>query len=140
MSLLLPYPPSANRYYRNFRGRMVRSALANEYRSEVEARAIEARMHLTDGPVRVCVTLLPPRPADWERRSRRDERWALSVRRIDLDNALKVTLDALQGVAYHSDRQITSLRVNLGEPVPDGGLRVEVAADEVWADRRVDAV
>jgi crossover junction endodeoxyribonuclease RusA len=132
LSLLLPYPPSANRYYRNFRGRMVRSSLANAYREEVETRALAARMRPTDGPVRVEVTLLPPRPADWARRSKKDSLWVLSVRRIDLDNALKVTLDALQGVAYHSDRQITSLRVHLGDPVPEGGLRVAVAPDEAW--------
>ncbi|HFB0469562.1 TPA: RusA family crossover junction endodeoxyribonuclease, partial [Neisseria gonorrhoeae] len=46
---------------------------------------------------------------------------------IDLDNALKVTLDALQGVAYHNDRQVRRIAADYAdEPVAGGGLAVEV--------------
>ncbi|EMS1813588.1 RusA family crossover junction endodeoxyribonuclease, partial [Neisseria gonorrhoeae] len=46
---------------------------------------------------------------------------------IDLDNALKVALDALQGVAYHNDRQVRRIAADYaGEPVAGGGLAVEV--------------
>ncbi|EMS6149722.1 TPA: RusA family crossover junction endodeoxyribonuclease, partial [Neisseria gonorrhoeae] len=61
---------------------------------------------------------------------------------IDLDNALKVALDALQGVAYHNDRQVRRIAADYAdEPVAGGGLAVEVgelemeqtdAADEGW--------
>ncbi|WP_215226940.1 RusA family crossover junction endodeoxyribonuclease, partial [Neisseria gonorrhoeae] len=43
------------------------------------------------------------------------------------DNALKVTLDALQGVAYHNDRQVRRIAADYAdEPVAGGGLAVEV--------------
>ncbi|EPI5870320.1 RusA family crossover junction endodeoxyribonuclease, partial [Neisseria gonorrhoeae] len=45
----------------------------------------------------------------------------------DLDNALKVALDALQGVAYHNDRQVRRIAADYAdEPVTGGGLAVEV--------------
>jgi crossover junction endodeoxyribonuclease RusA len=55
------------------------------------------------------------------------------VRRIDLDNALKVCLDSLQGVAYNNDKQITALVVRLGEPVPQGAMSVVVSPDRRWS-------
>ncbi|WP_321160168.1 RusA family crossover junction endodeoxyribonuclease, partial [Neisseria gonorrhoeae] len=42
------------------------------------------------------------------------------------DNALKVALDALQGVAYHNDRQVRRIAADYaGEPVAGGGLAGE---------------
>ncbi len=61
---------------------------------------------------------------------------------IDLDNALKVALDALQGIAYHNDRQVRRIGAEYAdEPVAGGGLAVEIeelemeqtdAAGEGW--------
>ncbi len=61
---------------------------------------------------------------------------------IDLDNALKIALDALQGIAYHNDRQVRRIAAEYdGEPVAGGGLAVEIeelemeqtdAAGEGW--------
>lgn len=46
---------------------------------------------------------------------------------IDLDNALKVALDALQGIAYHNDRQVRRIVAEYGsEPAAGGGLAVEI--------------
>lgn len=46
---------------------------------------------------------------------------------IDLDNALKVALDSLQGVAYENDKQVRSIAAEYGsEPVAGGGLVVEI--------------
>ena len=45
---------------------------------------------------------------------------------MDLDNCLKVTLDALQGVAYENDRQVRAITLSYGEPMPGGGLTVEI--------------
>lgn len=46
---------------------------------------------------------------------------------IDLDNALKVTLDALQGIAYHNDRQVRRIAADYAdEPKQGGGLAVEI--------------
>jgi crossover junction endodeoxyribonuclease RusA len=43
---------------------------------------------------------------------------------IDLDNCLKVALDALQGVAYENDKQVRSIRLDYGEPLECGGLSI----------------
>lgn len=132
--MLLPYPPSANRYYRSFRGRMVRSSAAVAYRETVERIANENGVRLHEGPVKVTIRLLPPKPQDWLKRLKRvgvsDS--LLGVRRIDLDNALKVALDALQGIAYLNDRQITTLRVSLGMAVECGGVLATVDEDKEW--------
>lgn len=46
---------------------------------------------------------------------------------IDLDNALKVTLDALQGVAYTNDKQVRRIVAGYAdEPAAGGGLVVEI--------------
>lgn len=130
--LLLPYPPSTNRYWRNFRGRMIRSTQAEAYKLIVEHRAKKANIPLHSGCVRVDMLLHPPRPKDWERRERKDANWVLGLRRIDLDNAMKVALDALQGIAFENDRQITCITIGLGHAVEAGGLSIKVGNDLIW--------
>lgn len=131
--MLLPYPISTNRYWRNFGGRMVRSPEAVAYKEQVQWVAMKEKIALITSPVSVEMTLHPPAPKDWEKRQKNDIQWALKVRRIDLDNAQKVALDALQGIAYDNDRQITSLSISLGQPFyPDGGLVVVVTEDLIW--------
>lgn len=134
LMLMLPYPISTNRYWRTFRNRMVRSKEAMEFKDEVAARAVAAGMELHTGSVAVTMTLCPPRPQDWMKREKREPLWELGVRRIDLDNAQKVALDALQGIAYENDRQITSLSIGLGQPIEDGGLIVTVEDDLLWKE------
>jgi crossover junction endodeoxyribonuclease RusA len=128
----LPYPPSTNRYWRSFRGRMVRSKVAVDYKQDVQTIAIEAGVALHHGCVEVVMILCPALPKDWQKRCKKDPLWALGVRRIDLDNAQKVALDALQGIAYDNDRQITKLSISLGEPVEAGALKVGIKEDCNW--------
>lgn len=130
--MLLPYPPSVNRYWRNFRGRMIRSPEAIEYKDTVAAIALESKTQMLNGCVRVDMLLHPPLPKDWEKRVKKDRLWLLSVRRIDLDNAMKVAIDALQGIAYDNDRQITALSIGLGHAVQEGGLSVQIRNDLAW--------
>jgi crossover junction endodeoxyribonuclease RusA len=132
IELLLPYPPSSNRYYRNFRGVMVRSKDARAYCDEVERIASEAGCEQTAGCVKVALTLHPRKPKDWERRLKKDVFAVLGLNRLDLDNAQKVTLDSLQGVAFENDRQVTDLRIRLGQPIEGGGITAQVSADDVW--------
>jgi crossover junction endodeoxyribonuclease RusA len=102
------------------------------YKEEVQDIASECLAAPLEGCVSVRLELHPVMPQDAARRAKRDSRWGLSVRRIDLDNAQKVALDALQGIAYHNDRQITHLTIRLGAPVEGGGLTVHVGPDEFW--------
>lgn len=119
--MMLPYPPSANRYWRHFRGRTVRSSEADKYRGAVSfyARSAGLTERLT-GAVRVCATLHPKRTKKGE----------ASKTRLDLDNCVKVLLDALQGIAFENDRQVEDLRILLGGPVEGGGISVIVETME----------
>lgn len=132
IEMLFPYPPSTNRYWRMFRNRMVRSKQAVEYKEEVGLIAEDAITQQFEGCVRVDIKFHPERPKDWEKRAKKDPQWGLGVRRVDLDNALKVALDAMQGVAYEDDRQITDIRIRLRQPIEGGGMTVSVGLDEFW--------
>jgi crossover junction endodeoxyribonuclease RusA len=109
----LPYPISANRYWRNFKGRTVRSKEAEAYKGQVLA---ENAPNVTTGSVEVIVTLQP----------RLTVKGKASKTVIDLDNCLKVILDALQGIAYENDKQIKRISAEYGEPKLGGGLIIQV--------------
>lgn len=115
--LNLPYPVSANRYWRIWRNKAVRSAEATAYKEIVRCIAQEAGAVPSEGGVAVCLRLIP--------KANKDGSANKTV--IDLDNALKVTLDALQGIAYHNDRQVRRIAAEYdSEPVAGGGLVVEI--------------
>lgn len=110
MKITLPYPPSANRYWRNYRGRMVTSAEARAYKDEVGWLAKQAGIEHLDGSVVLYVDIYRPR------------------RSGDLDNWLKVLLDALQGVAYEDDTEVVELHARRLDDRNDPRVEVEVRA------------
>lgn len=116
--LYLPYPVSANRYWRNLRGRMVRSEEADAYRRTVSHAAYVAGWPVLEGPVKVRIMLRP----------KLTKRGTPSQIRLDLDNCIKVALDSLNGIAYVDDRQVTRLLAEIGPPCEGGGLAVSVEA------------
>jgi crossover junction endodeoxyribonuclease RusA len=92
LTLVLPLPPSANRYWRSVNGRMLVSAQGRAY---VETVAM------------LCAAL-------WKRAPLAGK-VGLEVHvhmdlRGDLDNRTKVLLDALQGSLYLNDSQVWDLR------------------------------
>jgi crossover junction endodeoxyribonuclease RusA len=118
-ALLLPYPPSTNRLWLFVGGRRpIKSQAAKDFRKIAELRAVEAGVKLLPGDLAVRVVLHPPRPANWKPGKR--------VRSIDLDNALKAALDALNGIAWEDDSQIQEIIAVRGEPVPCGCLVIEM--------------
>jgi crossover junction endodeoxyribonuclease RusA len=128
--LTLPYPLSANRYWRPVKLgahiSIVPTKEAKAFRADIAARcrAQGVRAPLA-GRVHIDVKLYPARPQDWQRRQRIDgAAWDDTVRCIDIDNANKVLLDALKDVAIEDDkwvRRLTSERME-----PDGEARVVV--------------
>jgi crossover junction endodeoxyribonuclease RusA len=93
LSVSLPYPPSANRYYRVFRGRAVKSSEARSYQTGV--RLLVASLHSDWTPLTGDVAL--------------ELRFFRPAKRGDLDNLLKVTLDSLNGLVYADDSQVTRI-------------------------------
>lgn len=118
MIYYLPYPISTNRYWRNYRGKTVRSKEANEYKEQVAWVNLGTRYHkpISDS-VAVVVTLHPKLTA----------KGLASKIVMDLDNCLKVTLDALQGVAYDNDNQVKAISVRYGDAIKNGGVTVKVS-------------
>jgi len=130
IELTLPFPPSANRYWRTaVRGSFVNtyvSAEAKEFKEQVGwiCRAAGIRTPIA-GRVSVEVKLYPQRPLDWAKRQRlQGSTWDDSVRCIDLDNANKVLLDSLKGIAIEDDKWVRRIVAERMEP--DGEARVVI--------------
>jgi len=130
ITLTLPYPLSANRYWRPVklgpRISIVPTKEAKAFRAEIAVACHDqgVRAPIT-GRVHVDVKLYPGRPLDWQKRMRKEGgAWDDTVRCIDIDNANKVLLDALKDVAIDDDKWVRKLTSERMEP--DGQARVVV--------------
>ena len=112
----LPHPISANRYWRICRGMAVKSVEARQYKALAQSIAgWQGIAEPLSGAIHVEMTYHPKRPKTYK---------GGPVRAFDLDNTMKVAIDALNGIAWHDDKQITFLAIARGEPVTDGALIV----------------
>jgi len=132
-SVTLPYPVSANRYWRSYgrggRAIVTLSAEAAEYKARA-AIAWGAEKPIA-GRIALHVRLYPARPQDWAKRAAQSPgAWDDSVRCLDLDNALKVLIDALKGRAYDDDRQIWAIYAERMTP-DEFGARVHITIKQV---------
>jgi Holliday junction resolvase RusA-like endonuclease len=104
LRLELPYPPSANHYYRHIGHVTLISRRGRAYRAAVVAMLQALGIRPLSGPLDVRLELYPP-----------------DRRRRDCDNAQKPVLDALQhGGAYHDDSQIVHLETWKLAPLKGG--------------------
>lgn len=127
--LTLPYPLSANRYWRPVRIgahiTIVPTKEAKAYRADVAQRC--AHLSPIAGRIAIAVRLYPHRPQDFATRQRKlGDAWSDTVQCIDLDNANKVLLDALKGIAFDDDKWVRKLTSERMEP-DEHGARVVVA-------------
>jgi crossover junction endodeoxyribonuclease RusA len=134
ITIVIPVPVSANVYWRT---RVAGNRAITYVSSEAKAFKEEIAMRLRiagvvkpiEGRVMVRLDLYPHRPLDWEKRVKKmGEGWDDTVRCIDLDNAVKVTLDAMKGIAFLDDvwvRQIIAQRME-----PDGRARAVVTISQ----------
>jgi crossover junction endodeoxyribonuclease RusA len=141
-SIKLTFPPaiSANRYWRSFvprghtRAIVVVSDEAKAFKSQVRWIAKQAGIRTPfSGRVQVDCQLYPAMPKDAASRMRKHgDGWDDDVRSIDLDNALKVTIDALKGIAYEDDKQVW--RINAERMEPTGDARMVVTITQIIID------
>ena len=110
IALTLPYPPSANRYWRNYRGVTVKSDEARIYQNHAGWLAKTAGYEMLTCDVEVTLRVYRPRKAG------------------DLDNRIKVMLDTLRGIIYVDDEQVIKI---VAERFDDkGNPRVELEVKE----------
>lgn len=103
----LPFPPSANRYWRHNRGRTHLSGEARTYRALI---AQEVAYSFCEARLDVSIFAHPP-----------------DKRKRDLDNMLKQLLDALQFAgAYRDDAQIDRLSIERREVKKHGLMEVQI--------------
>lgn len=139
--LTLPYPVSANRYWRTYMPKGFKAPVttlsqeAKDYKAQVGwlAKAAGVRQPLACR-VAIAYTLFPKRPLDWQKRMAKDPmNWDDGVQCIDLDNAQKVLMDALKGVVIQDDgwqvRRISAQRAE-----PDGEARLVVTITPLLTD------
>ncbi|MFS4515917.1 RusA family crossover junction endodeoxyribonuclease [Delftia tsuruhatensis] len=136
VTIVLPYPVSANRYWQTRVIRKGATHMALTYVS-AEAKAFKekvgwlARAAGVQAPIKgrfnLAITLHPHRPKDADRRIRRDpHEWEDTVQCIDLDNASKVSIDALKGIVFEDDGWAWEIVSRRGEPVEGGKLVVTI--------------
>ncbi len=116
--LSLPYPVSANRYWRHvirrIRGRLqacvIVSDQARAYREQVAWMCNAQKVKPFGGDVQVVLRLYPNKG-----------------RCMDVDNAQKVTLDSLQGFAFRNDNQVADVRtIRMARDEKGGRIEVDI--------------
>lgn len=117
LTVSLAYPPSTNRLVRMANGIAYTPKKVRDWTQEAGARLRLAGATLMDEDVAVRVLLHP----------KATKAGVAFRRRIDLDNALKATLDACQGVAFVNDSQVVRLSAEIAPAKRDGGLTVTIS-------------
>lgn len=112
VTFVLPEAPSANRYWRNWRGRMVISAEARAYKNAAYLIARAAGARPLKQSVECAVTIV----------------WYRKRRAGDLDNRVKICCDSLQGACFDFDSQIAELHAFRREDKNNPRMEITVEA------------
>ena len=109
--LVLPFPPSVNTYWRNFRGRMVLSEKGRAYKQAIAEYVSENNVPKYGEQKLKITMILQPR----------------DKRKIDIDNRIKCVLDSLQDAGvFDDDFHVDELHVMRGEQVKGGKLLLTI--------------
>lgn len=119
-TLTLPYPPSANRYWRSAPGKgLVPSAEATAYKRELGR--VATGLQPFRGPVRVRLVVYRPR------------------RSGDLDNCLKLLFDALAFIAWLDDDQVEHITADRGDDPANPRVELTIEGGAVATPAEVAA-
>lgn len=145
LTLVLPYPISANDYWGQrvvYSPKLKRHIAvpyvtreAKNYKDEVAwiLRAGGVREPMA-GRVHIHIDLYPKRPQDWQARQRKHgAHWDDTVRSIDVDNARKILYDAMKDIAFGDDFWVWSDSGRRCEP--DGEARVIVTITPIVVEQ-----
>lgn len=136
ITMKLPYPLSANRYWRKLplhgkagnREVMMVSEEGKAYKNDIGWRL---KSYGITGPiqgrVKLDVQLFPKRPQDWAKRAAANPMgWDDEVARIDADNVPKVLFDAMKEIAFNDDFWVFKFSVEVMEPIGDAHVLVHL--------------
>lgn len=156
ITLKLPYPVSANRYW------ATRVVNVKDARRLIGSRSMamtyvttEAKQYKADvlriaresgivapllGRIKVEIWLYPNQPKDWAARVRKlGATWDDGVMCLDLDNANKVLLDSMKDVVFEDDKFVRVLIAQRMEP-DAGGARVVVRISPIQVQQAQEAL
>jgi Holliday junction resolvase RusA-like endonuclease len=108
MKITLDYPPSSNRYWRVAQNRIYRSADAIDYIQHVALLCNRAGVQPMQGDVRVTLHFYRP------------------AKRGDLDNRVKILLDAMRFHVYADDSQVAEIHATRHEDKTNPRVEIEV--------------
>lgn len=91
IKLILPYPLSVNHLYATYQGRRITSAKGRKFKSDIAILAKRQGAKLLDGDLIITFRVFRPKKIG------------------DLDNRLKISQDALKGICFTDDKQITEI-------------------------------
>ncbi len=91
LKLILPYPPSVNNLYATFGGRRITSAKGRKFKADIAVLAKQQGAKLLAGDLAITFRVFRPKKIG------------------DLDNRLKISQDALEGICFLDDRQIIEI-------------------------------
>jgi crossover junction endodeoxyribonuclease RusA len=112
-TITLPYPPSANEYWRSVgRGQVLLSAKARAYKEKIEADLAWLGAPRIIGGAILYLDLFRPQCSG------------------DLDNYLKVTIDALKGIAFEDDKHIAEIHARRFEDKERPRVEVRIVSLE----------
>jgi Holliday junction resolvase RusA-like endonuclease len=122
--LILPFPPSVNRYWRHVGQRTLISREGRLFRERVCASLAVRNLKPMAGDLALTIELHPP-----------------DRRRRDADNYFKATLDALEHArAYENDAQIVHLEIDKCDRVPGGQAIIRIEPHSEYLKRRTGLV
>lgn len=116
--LRLPEPPSANNYWTVARNRILRTSVASAYLDLVETICFIGKIRPLSGSVTIHV------------------RWYRAKRIGDLDNRLKVVIDALKNHAFGDDVKVRRIIAEMTDDQPKQA-RVEIEVEPFVASEPV---
>lgn len=108
ITAILPYPPSANRYWRRAGRVIYKSKEGADYAKQVKAMFSIHGITPHDHPVSVAIDLFRPKKAG------------------DLDNRIKVLLDSLNGIVFNDDSQVVDIHARRFDRKGWGGVIVRI--------------
>ena len=115
--IALPYPISTNRLWRHRGNVTYLSAEGKQWKRDAFLSAKAQGAAKIEGDVCVLLILHP----------RANKNGSASKAVLDLGNAEKCTIDAMQGVLFDDDKQIKMMMMHYGEPKEGGGVTLYAA-------------